>query len=76
MDVFLYLFDSIPDKYKTQEIYNLANSSYFPFIVYCPCKYLTQQMCDEAVGDSLAAMKLIPDWFITSKMIKKLFTAL
>ena len=32
MDAFLYLFDSIPDKYKTQEIYN--NSLYFPFIVY------------------------------------------
>ena len=26
--------------------------------------------------DSLATLKLIPDWFITSKMIKELFTAL
>ena len=33
-------------------------------------------MCDEAVGDSLAALKLIPDWFVTSKMIQKLYTAL
>ena len=33
-------------------------------------------MCDEAVGDSLEASKLIPDWFVTSKMIKELFTAL
>ena len=33
-------------------------------------------MCDEAADDSLAAFKLIPDWFGTSKMIKKLFTAL
>ena len=33
-------------------------------------------MCDEAVNDSLAALKLIPDCFVTSKMIKKLFTAL
>ena len=33
-------------------------------------------MCDEAVDDSLAALKLIPDWFVTSKMIKKLYTAL
>ena len=33
-------------------------------------------MCDEAVDDSLAALKLIPDWFVTSKMIKKLFTIL
>ena len=73
--VHIFVFDSIPDKYKTQEICNLAVSLYFPFIVYSPCKYITQEMWDEAVNDSLAALKLIPDWFITSKMIKKLFTA-
>ena len=73
--VHIFVFDSIPDKYKTQEICNLAVSLYFPFIVYCPCKYITQEMWDEAVNDSLAALKLIPDWFITSEMIKKLFTA-
>ena len=37
-----------------------------PFlIVYCPDKYITQKMSDEAV-DSLAALKLNPDWFGTS----------
>ena len=42
-----------------------------PFlIVYCPDKYKTQKMCDKAVDDSLAALKLIPDWFVASKMIK------
>ena len=33
-------------------------------------------MCDKAVDDSLAALEFVPDWFITSKMVKKLFTAL
>ena len=33
-------------------------------------------MCDEAVFDSQVAFKLIPDWFVTRRMIKKLFTAL
>ena len=33
-------------------------------------------MCGEAVDDSLAALKLIPDWLVTSKLIKKLYTAL
>ena len=33
-------------------------------------------MCDKAVDDSLAALEFVPNWFITSKMIKKLFTAL
>ena len=33
-------------------------------------------MCDKVVGDSLAALKLIPDCFVASKMIKKLYTPL
>ena len=33
-------------------------------------------MCDKAVDDSLAALKLIPNWFVTSKKIKELYTAL
>ena len=40
------------------------------FIVYYPDKYKTQEMCDEAADDSLAALRLIPDWFVRSKMIK------
>ena len=71
----LFVFFSIPDKYKTQETCSLAVSLYFPFIVYCLYKYITQEMCDEIVNDSLAALKLIRDWFVTSKMIKRLFTA-
>ena len=45
-------------------------------IVYCPNKYKTQRIYDEADADCLAAVKFIPDWFVTSKMIKNLFTAL
>ena len=33
-------------------------------------------MCDEAVDDCQSALKFISDWFVTSKMIKKLLTAL
>ena len=33
-------------------------------------------MCDTAADYSLAVQKLIPDWLVTSKMIKKRFTAL
>ena len=32
-----------------------------------------QRICDEAVDDCLAALVL--DWFVTSEMLKKLFTA-
>ena len=33
-------------------------------------------MYDEAFYDYLTALKLIPKWFVTSKMIKKIYTAL
>ena len=29
-------------------------------------------MCDEAADNSLATFRLIPDWFVASKMIKKI----
>ena len=45
-------------------------------IVYCPDEYKTQRICDEAFDDSLAALKLTPHWFVTTKIIKKLCTAL
>ena len=33
-------------------------------------------MCDKAVDGCLASLKFVPDWFVTSKIIKKLFAAL
>ena len=33
-------------------------------------------MCDEGVDDSLTTLKLILNWFVTSKVIKKLYNAL
>ena len=32
-------------------------------------------MCDKAVGDFLVAIKFVSNWFVTSKMIRKIFTA-
>ena len=71
-----FVFDSIPDQYRTREICDLVASSYPSLIVYCPDKYITQKMCDEAADDCLTALKLIPDWFVTNKIIKNLVTAL
>ena len=45
-------------------------------ILYCPDKYITQKMCDEPVDDSLATLQLIRNWFLASKIIKKLFSTL
>ena len=44
-------------------------------ILFSPDKYETQRKCDEAVDDCLAALKFIPDWFVTSKMFEKFHNA-
>ena len=45
----ILVFDSIPDRFKTQK------------------------MCDKTVDDFLPTWKFVPDWLVTSKMIKKLY---
>ena len=32
-------------------------------------------MCDEVVDDLLSTLSFFPDWFVTSKMIKRFFSA-
>ena len=53
----------------TQEISDRFVSEDPFLIACCPDKYKTQRMCDEAAADSLAALELIPDWFVTYKSI-------
>ena len=67
----LFVFVSISDWYKTQEICDRVVSEDPFLIVYCPNRYNTQRMCDEAIDDCLAALKFIPDWFVASKILKK-----
>ena len=50
-----FVFDSIPDQYKTQEVYDIVVSLYPFLILYCPDKYITQKMVDETVDDSIVA---------------------
>ena len=57
-----FVFDFICNQYKTQEIFDIVVSLYPFLIIYCLDKYKTQRMCDEAVDDFLATLKLIPDW--------------
>ena len=46
----LFLFDSIPNQYKTQEMCNSIIPE-DPFSIrYVPDQYKTQQICDKVVG--------------------------
>ena len=47
------MFDSIPDQYKTQQMFDRVVSEDPFLIVYCSDKYKTQRMCDKAADDSL-----------------------
>ena len=73
------LVEYCPNKYKTQRISDSFAFEDPPLIVFCPDQYKTQRMCDKAVDyclAALAALKYVPNWLATSKMIKKLLTAL
>ena len=48
----------------------VSNNSFM--LKYCVDRHKTQEMCDEAVDDFLPVLKFVPDWFVTSDMIKKL----
>ena len=43
---------------------------------YCPDRHKTQKMCRKAVDSCLSGLKFVPDWFVTDKMIKKLYETL
>ena len=46
-----FVFDSIADQYKTQKMIDTVVSEDPCLIVYCPDKYETQRMFDEAFDD-------------------------
>ena len=58
---------------KLEKICDIVVSSYPFVIVYCSDKNKTQKMCDEAVDDCLAALKIIP---VLLQMLEKFDNAL
>ena len=71
-----FVFDSVPDQYKTQEMCDKLVSEDPVKLEYSHNRYKTQEMCNKAVDNFLSALKFVTDWFVTSKIIKKLLTAL
>ena len=67
-----FVFDSIPNQYKTQETCDRVVSKDPFLIAYCTDKYETKKMYDGC----LAALKFVRYRIVTSEMIKKLFTTL
>lgn len=65
----VFVFHSVLDLYKTQEMWERVVSEDSFMIIYCPYKYKTQNMYVEAVDDCLAALRFIPGCFVTSFMM-------
>ena len=67
------IYDSIikfvPDCYKTQKMWDKVICEGPFMLVNNPDRYKTQGTCDKVVDDCSAALRFIPDSFVTSKML-------
>ena len=68
-----FVFHSVPDQCKTQEMCDKIVSKDHFKLKYCHDRYKTQEMCNKAVDDFLPALKFLPEWFVTNKMISCCF---
>ena len=61
------IFDSAPYRYETQEMCDKAvsDNAFKNWID----RYKAQEICNKAVDDFLPALKFVPYWSVTSKMI-------
>ena len=67
--------DSVPDCYITQGLSDKLVSK-APFMLkHCLDKYKTEEMCDKAVDLCIPALKFAPAWFVTSKTVENLVSA-
>ena len=61
VDICPFVFDSVPVQSSLQK--------------NCFDKYKTREMCDKAADSNLVILKFVSEWFLISKMIKKLGNA-
>ena len=55
----LFVFDSILDQYKTQELCDIFVSKDPSLTVYCADKYKTQRMFDSVVSEGLSLNSIL-----------------
>ena len=69
-----FAFGSVPDLYKSQEMYDKVVFKEPFMLKYCLDRYKTQKICDKAVV-FLPTLKFVSDWFVTNKMLEKSYVA-
>ena len=66
-----FIFDSVPNQYKTQEMCDKAVDNYPSTKKYVPDRYKTQEISDKAVDDNPDALEFVPDRYKTREMCDK-----
>ena len=64
--ILFFVFHS--ERYKAKQMFDRVVSKNPFMLVYCHSK--TQKICNEAVDGCAKALKFIPDWFVTMKMLE------
>ena len=59
IDRCFFVFDSIPEWHKTQDMCDRVIYEDSFILINCPGRYKSQKMCDEAVDDCLKALKIL-----------------
>ena len=61
VDACPYIFRSIPDWFKTQNMCDKAFSGDSFILKYCLDRYKTQKICDKAVDNFLSTLPFVPE---------------
>ena len=67
-----FVFDSVSDWYKTQELCEKVVSKDAFMLEYCLDRYKTQEMCDKEVDAFLSTLKFIAIGSLQLKRLKNL----
>ena len=72
VDTYPFVFDFLPDSYKTQVMCDKVISEEPLLLKYCLNRHKTQEMCDKTVDAILPTLKFAPDCFLRIKYLKNL----
>ena len=67
----LFVFSSVSNRHITQKMRDEVVSKRSIILKCCLDRYKTEEMCDKAVDSYLLALKFVPNWVVTNRMIDK-----
>ena len=71
VNTYSFVFDPVPDQYKSQEMWNKAADDNANALEFVPDQYKTQEMCDRVVSEDSFSIRYVPDQCKTQKICDK-----